>query len=72
MNAFRRGEHLFDRSDDADGKALQAGTHISWAPFRRGQNIKFQDESGHADLLQHHQLGRFHPLDRRSDHDSWR
>ena len=56
-----------------DGKALQAGTsHFLGTHFAEAQNIKFQDDAGALDLLQHHQLGRFHPPDRRRDHDPWR
>ncbi len=56
-----------------DGKALQAGTsHFLGTHFAEAQNIKFQDDAGDLELLQHHQLGRFHPPDRRRDHDPWR
>ena len=56
-----------------DGKALQAGTsHFLGTHFAEAQNIKFQNDAGGAGLLQHHQLGRFHPPDRRGDHDPWR
>ncbi len=56
-----------------DGKALQAGTsHFLGTHFAEAQNIQFQDDAGSVHLLQHHQLGRLHPPDRRGDHDPWR
>ena len=56
-----------------DGKALQAGTsHFLGTHFAEAQNIKFQIDAGDWEFVQHHQLGRLHPADRRGDHDPWR